>query len=250
MIHDMRRGAKLFSIVSGERSGAGAALTRLGLRGLSAIYYAAFRRRTGKLSRIEKTRVSAPVISVGNITLGGTGKTPICLYLATHYAARGLRVGIATRGYGREGGGTVILKEAGNARSWHVCGDEPMLFLNDPSVYAVAVDADRSRAAGVLAGPEGCDVVILDDGFQFITLERDVDIAVLDAGNPFGHDALFPAGLLREPVAALARADVIWIAKAETVSDDALAGIRERLTREFPGKPVIESRHEPSGVVA
>ncbi len=250
MIYDRRTGAKFFPVISGAESGAGAGLAMLALRCLSTIYYVGYRLRLRRYEAREKTNAGAPVISVGNITLGGTGKTPVCIYLAKRIAATGLKVGIATRGYGREGGGTVILKDAGAVRSWHLCGDEPVLFLNEPSVSAVAVDADRARAARALASEHGCDVILLDDGFQFITLERNVDIVVIDAGNPFGYGRLFPAGLLREPLSELARADVFWIAKGETIGDKEREELRKRLNRDYPGKPVIESRYGPSGFVA
>jgi tetraacyldisaccharide 4'-kinase len=246
MIEDKRRERALYQIVSGEHGGAAVSLARLGLAGAAAAYYLGWRMRTRRLERRQKDRLGVPAISVGNITLGGTGKTPVCRYLARELSARGRKVGIATRGYGREGAGTVILDGNFDPRSWHLSGDEPLLLAKDPAVAAVAIDANRTRAARALTTRIGCDIVILDDGFQFVTLERDFDIVVIDAGNPFGFERLFPAGLLREPLSGLGRADLFWIAKGESADEEKKAAIRERLGREFPGIPVVESCYEPA----
>lgn len=248
MIVDRRMGYRLYPVMSGERADPVASLLRFGLKGLSTAYYLGYRRRMGRFKKRKADRIGVPVISVGNITLGGAGKTPVCRYLATKMSGRGRKVGIATRGYGREGAGAVALERGRGVKSWHACGDEPLLFLNDPAVSAVAVDVNRTRAARELAERLGCGAVILDDGFQFITLERDLDIVVIDAGNPFGFDRLFPAGLLREPVRELRRADLLWIAKCDSVSAAEKAETRARLDREFPGIPVVESRYEPSSL--
>jgi len=248
MIIDRRRGRNLYPVVSGERDGPLGAACSLGLKGLSVLYRVAYERRMRMLERRRRDRIGVPVISVGNITLGGTGKTPICRYLAKELTSRGRRVGVATRGYGREGAGTVVIDSGFDRRSWHTCGDEPLLLAKDPAVTAVAIDADRARAARMLAERAGCDVVILDDGFQFVTLERDFDIAVIDAGNPFGFEKLFPAGLLREPVESLRRAGLFWLAKLESVSDDKRDEIIRRLNAEFPQTPVVESRYEPAAL--
>ncbi len=250
MIFDRRSGAKWFPVISGSRTGVTAGIIMLALRALSVLYLAVYRYRFKRYRRRGRTNAGVTVISVGNITLGGTGKTPVCLYLAKRAAERGLKVGIATRGYGREGGGTVILDDMGAERSWHLCGDEPMLFLKEPAVSVVAVDVDRIRAARVLSSQHACNVILLDDGFQFISLERAVDIVVLDAGNPFGYERVFPAGLLREPLGELARADFFWIAKSETVEEEKRVSLRKRLNRDYPGTPVIESAYSPAGFVA
>ncbi len=247
MTIDNRRGAKMYPIMSGEKKGASAALTRAALAALSGVYKSAYEKRMARLQKKEKARIDAPVISIGNITVGGTGKTPVCLYLAREFAARGRKVGIATRGYGREGGGTVLLNDGNEAKSWHNCGDEPMLFAADPAVHAVGVDINRALAAKELVDKAGCDIVLLDDGFQFITLHRDIDILVFDAGNPFGYEKLLPAGLLREPLSSIARADVFWLAKTDSVSVKQKNEIVGRLAKEQPYKPIVESHYEPAG---
>lgn len=247
---DRRRGSELYPIISGQRKDIIADATRLALDGAALVYRQALQSRMRKYSRMKKTKLGVPVISVGNITLGGTGKTPVCRYLSAMLEAAGLKVGVATRGYGREGTGTGLLFSGSGVADWHHCGDEAVLYLSGARDVVVAVDPDRSRAATILEKEHGRDAILLDDGFQFVTLERDVNIAVIDSKAPFGYDKLIPAGLLREPVSSLKRADMFWIAKADAMdADDKKAALR-RLALEFPGKPIVESVYEPTGLRA
>jgi tetraacyldisaccharide 4'-kinase len=156
-------------------------------------------------------RLPVPVVSVGNLTVGGTGKTPTVALLAACCQARGKRVGIISRGYGgaSEGrqrvvsdGSTVLLTAA-------EAGDEPYLLAASLTGAVVIIGADRYRAGLQAVEQFGVEVVILDDGFQHLRLQRDLNILLLDAQRPFGNGMTLPAGLLREPVSAAERADLV-----------------------------------------
>ena len=161
------------------------------------------------------------VISVGNLTVGGTGKTPMVLWLAERLLGEGKNVAILTRGYrgflkgsGRQG--TPPQPEQKPA----ISGDEPELLvrritssLSPEGRFRVAVGADRV-ASGRAAEREGFDWILLDDGFQHLRLARDLDIVLVDATNPFGGGRVLPSGRLREPKSALRRADIIVITRS------------------------------------
>ena len=247
MIVDRRRGSSLYPIISGERRGLYGGAVRMALGGAAAAYSVVSGARMRKYLKKEKTEIGVPVVSVGNITVGGTGKTPVCRYLARRYERKGLRVGIATRGYGREGGGTAILHSGEKIESWHHCGDEAVLFTRGSKNVTVAVNADRAAAARALERDRGCDMVLMDDGFQFVTLKREVDIVVLDGYNPLGFGKLIPAGLLREPVGSLERANVFWLAKADVMESGEKEVLVRRLREDFPGRPIVESIYRPLG---
>jgi tetraacyldisaccharide 4'-kinase len=189
-----------------------------------------------------------PVVSVGNVAAGGTGKTPFVRWLAGELLRRGRHPSILTRGYGRVGHGTVVVSDGrGTLATVAASGDEPALLARAlPSVPIVA-DARRFVAASraeTLEAP--VDVHILDDGFSHVGLAREVDIVLLDATAPDAGGALLPAGLLREPLVALARADLIVVTKTEQADPaPALA-----LTRRFaPGVPVFRARTEVLGIL-
>lgn len=162
---------------------------------------------------ISSQRLPVPVISVGNLSMGGTGKTPMVLALASMYAADGRRVGILTRGYGRQATRNVIVgpSEAVPARS--ETGDEAQLFLSTKS-YAVGIGADRYAVGRDLLDRYPVDLLLLDDGFQHRQLERDFDLVCIDALRPFPGWGVPPAGWLREPLSALCRADAFVITRA------------------------------------
>ncbi len=248
MIIDRRKGSIVYPVISGERKGLISSSVRGILSLLSGLYSLIYERRLSSLSKREKDDIGVPVISVGNITLGGTGKTPICKYLAEEFGKRKKKAGVATRGYGREGTGTIILRRPEDNKTWHLTGDEPILFISKEDDTVVAIDVDRTRAGKALVEKYDRDVVILDDGFQFITLKRDVDIVVIDAVQPFGFGKVFPAGLLREPIENLNRADLFWITKLECVNRDEVEKLKEYLKKEYPGKGIITSKYKVSDV--
>jgi tetraacyldisaccharide 4'-kinase len=163
-------------------------------RGLRALHLAPYR-----LGWRRPRRLPVPVVVVGNLTAGGSGKTPLVVALVEALRVRGLRPGVVSRGYGGRRRGPLLLDDL--CRPAEV-GDEPCLIRKRTGV-PVAVGRDRARAAALLAA-QGVDVVIADDGLQNPSLARDVEICVVDGQRRFGNGRLLPAGPLREPVARLA----------------------------------------------
>ncbi|MCH7858970.1 MAG: tetraacyldisaccharide 4'-kinase [Candidatus Marinimicrobia bacterium] len=157
-------------------------------------------------------RVSVPVISIGNLSMGGTGKTPATLFVAQTLIDLGYRVGIVSRGYGRATSGTVLVSDDEQVlATFQSGGDEPHLMATRLKGVPVLVDEDRYRGATYLVERFHPDVLILDDGFQHRGLARDCDIVLLDATAPSSDYNIFPYGLLRERLQALKRANlVVW----------------------------------------
>ncbi|MGH8056547.1 MAG: tetraacyldisaccharide 4'-kinase [Candidatus Entotheonellia bacterium] len=193
-------------------------------------------------SWLSRQRLPCRVLSVGNLTLGGTGKTPLVEVIATWLQARGCRVGVLSRGYGRKGGGSIVVASDGAhvLRSPEEAGDEPVLLAEHLPGVPIIVGKDRF-AAGMLAVERfGVDVLVLDDGFQHVSLARDLDILLLDAAHPLGNGRLFPRGDLREPPSALARADAIVFTRWDpTIPTPALPHLPH------PTPPLLHSQHEP-----
>jgi tetraacyldisaccharide 4'-kinase len=176
------------------------------LRPLSVLYASAQRVRAGmyRSGALRAIHPGRPVIVVGNLTVGGTGKTPLVQWLAAELAALGRRVGIASRGYGRAGAG-VRTVEADT--SWREVGDEPLLLARRTRALTV-VGKDRVAAARQLVAL-GADVIVSDDGLQHLRLARDCEIVVVDGARLFGNGRLLPSGPLREPVHRLQSVDAI-----------------------------------------
>ncbi|HTH50786.1 MAG TPA: tetraacyldisaccharide 4'-kinase [Pyrinomonadaceae bacterium] len=187
--------------------------------------------------------LGARTISVGNITTGGTGKTPLVAYIASHLAERGEKVCILTRGYGREDEGRRVLVSDGH----HVLvdaahgGDEPVELARKLLGKAIVIaDADRVAAAEWASRKFGLTAFVLDDAFQHRKAKRDLDIVCIDATDPFGGDKLLPAGKLRESQASLARADILVITRVEQAGD--ISDLRSQISDLAPAAAVFESR--------
>lgn len=171
-------------------------------RALAGVYgvLVALRSRLYRAGLLRQQRVGVPVIVVGNITAGGTGKTPLTIALMERLRAAGFRPGVASRGYGRRDEAQARWVDA--ATPPEEGGDEPVLIARHTGTR-VRVDRDRVAAAKALVAA-GCDVVICDDGLQHYRLQRDVEIEVIDGARRYGNGRLMPAGPLREPVARAA----------------------------------------------
>ena len=151
-----------------------------------------------------------PVISVGNITVGGTGKTPVVDYLCRVFLARGKKTAVVSRGYGRQDrhGLKLVCAGQGPVISPELAGDEPFLLARrNPSLVVIAA-VERRKGIAVAVAEHGAEVVILDDGFQHLGVQRDLNILLLDALRPFGNGWVLPAGLLREFPSAVKRGDL------------------------------------------
>jgi tetraacyldisaccharide 4'-kinase len=167
---------------------------------------------------VKPKKLNAKVISIGNITLGGTGKTPLVIYLSQKLKEKKIKVAILIRGYkGRKKELTELVEENKNKIPWSEVGDEPYLLASRLYDVPVVVSKDRS-ASGVCAEKKyRAEVLVLDDGFQHWKLSRNLDIVVIDSTNPFGNSKLFPAGILREPLSSLKRADILVLNKADQI---------------------------------
>ncbi len=191
-------------------------------------------------------RASVPVISIGNLAVGGTGKTPLVAWIARHLQADGLVPAVVSRGYGGTAGPGPLVVSTGegprvNART---CGDEPHLLARSLKGVIVVVGADRIEGARCAAAA-GAGVVLLDDGFQHRRLARDLDIVVLDSRAPFGDGHLLPRGFLRERPAALARAQLVVLTRVRD-GDRATGAIHAVHAAGYSG-PIVRAGHRTTG---
>jgi 3-deoxy-D-manno-octulosonic-acid transferase len=187
-----------------------------------------------------------PVISVGNITMGGTGKTPCVLRLAAELKCHGFKPGILTRGYGRRSPNEQLVLPAGASIQTESTGDEAQLFLKS-GLAPLGVGADRFETGTLLQRDFEAGVLLLDDGFQHRQLDRTLDIVLIDALNPFGGGWVFPLGRLREPPGGLARADIFLVTRADL--NDQAAAIEHYLRGWNPRASVFRARLQPKGWV-
>lgn len=180
-------------------------------------------------------RSPVPVVSVGNLAVGGTGKTPTVDFLVKLLLDSGRKVAVVSRGYGGEGGRTPELVSAGAGLqvSAVISGDEPYLLARRNPRAIVIVSRRRADGARLAVEEHGAEVIILDDGFQHLAMRRDLDIVLLDGRRPFGNGHLLPAGLLREFRSALNRANLFLLTRCQ--------GEKPALPA-LPG-PVMKSRH-------
>lgn len=196
---------------------------------------------------LPRKRVGARVVCVGNLTVGGTGKTPAVLLAAETLRKHGHEVAVLSRGYGRRAPRqevSVLLD--GRHMDWRECGDEPWMIQQSlrGQGIPILVCPDRVKAGELAVEVYGSRVLILDDGFQHLRLHRDLDIVLISARNPFGGRRLLPLGDLREPLSALRRAGIVVITHADRVTSGELTRLREEIERLHPGVQVVESAHK------
>ena len=216
---------------------------------LTPLYRGAVRARIAAYDRgwLPSSRLPAPVVSVGNLTFGGTGKTPTVIALVRDLVRRGRHPAVLTRGYGRTGTEPIVLIGPAPAASVEAAGDEPLELAHRLPGVPIVVDADRVRG-GIDALTRGADVLVLDDGYQHLKLERDLNLALIDAGDPWGGGRMAPGGRLREPIDGLARADAVLVTKVPPDPTTVLDGIRRTVAGIAPDLPVFAARLEPTAV--
>jgi tetraacyldisaccharide 4'-kinase len=196
--------------------------------------------------KIASRALPRPSISVGNLTFGGTGKTPFTEFLARRFRFEGRCPAILSRGYGRRSRGVVVVSAGeGPLVSPEEGGDEPVAMARATSGVVIVVGERRADAAR-RAADLGADLFLLDDGFQHLAVSRDVNLLLLDARDPFGGGRLPPAGRLREPIAALARADAIVFTRVDRGAPSAEA--LDAIERLHPTVPRFHARIRPSGL--
>jgi tetraacyldisaccharide 4'-kinase len=226
---------------------------------LSAVYSVITRARLTAYRRewLSKATLPVPVISVGNLTTGGTGKTPlvdyVCRVLARQSSspelARGKKICVLTRGYGRANVKTQVVVSDGVEllAGEHEAGDEPFLLAKSLlGIAAVISNRDRFAAGRWAIENLGAEIFVLDDGFQHLQLGRDLDIVAVDATNPWGNENLLPLGRLREPASGLWRAGCIVMTRTDHISD--VNTITEQIQRVAADKPLFTSRMVTSGI--
>jgi tetraacyldisaccharide 4'-kinase len=210
--------------------------------------------------QLKPYRLSCKVVSVGNITLGGTGKTVLVEYIARYLKEYGYKVAVLSRGYKRVARfrrrRTRLRRALGSAEggpaygghkatSFETMGDEPYMLSKNLGDIPIIIDADRVKGGRQAIEEFGVDTVILDDGFQQWRLKKDLEIVAIDATNPLGNQNLIPRGILRQPLSSLRRADIFVITK--TNLNPHLSDIKDVLNRINPKALMIESIHEPQG---
>lgn len=224
-------------VISGRDRSLLAGFQRIGLHFLSGLYRVglAFKNLRWK-NPAQVVRVSVPVLSVGNLTTGGTGKTPMVQWLCRFLRGRDLRVALLSRGYGAVDQGP---------------NDEALeLELSLPDVPHLQ-DPDRVRMANVAIDELETQCLVLDDGFQHRRLHRDLDIVLIDATCPFGYGYTLPRGLLREPKQALTRADVLILTRCDQVTESELQKIESELSKyqESSATLIAKTCHSPVGLL-
>jgi len=220
---------------------------------LSLLYGAVTRTRLSLYRRgtFQTTKLDRPVISIGNITTGGTGKTPLVEYVARMIASTGKKVCILTRGYGQKDPHLQVIVSDGYGvlASPSEAGDEPYLLATKLAGQAAVISsADRIAAGQEAIKDFGTEAFVLDDGFQHLRIARDLNIACIDATNPWGGGRLLPYGRLRESAEGLSRADCVVLTRCDQV--ESVAALREQVSELIEGRPIFESRMRPLRVVS
>jgi len=219
------------NLIAGVDDGFGRRLVRFLLLLISAAYKIAVGLRNFCYDKhlLRTVDVGAPVISVGNITTGGTGKTPLVIWLCRFLERRPLRCAVLTRGYRVAGAGFA---------------DEPVILARSCPGAKIVVNPDRVEAARKIASESGADVLVMDDGFQHRRLKRDLDIVAVDATCPFGYGRVLPAGLLREPVKALRRADAVVITRYDQVTTEQVRRLQKQIEQIAPQMVIAKAVHK------
>lgn len=228
---------QLRDVLAGRKRGAAASLVRLIASCGEPFYYAgaAWKNRGYDRDPRRAVRVGVPVISVGNITVGGTGKTPMVEWITRRLLERGKRVGLISRGYGARRG---------------QANDEAMELAQKLPGVPHLQNPDRVAAARRAIEEHGCEVLVLDDAFQHRRIARDLDLVLIDATDPFGGGHLLPRGLLRESLAGLRRASAVVLSRADAIEAPERDRIWQTLHDYAPHVPRIEAAHAPAALVA
>ena len=193
-------------------------------------------------------RANVTVISIGNITTGGTGKTPLVIRLCKFLQQKDFRCAVLTRGY-KARRASCVMRRAKNGRNTQYdirnTIDEPAILAKSCPEAEVIVNPNRVAGATEAVNKFGATVLIMDDGFQHRRLARDLDIVTIDGTCPFGYGKVLPAGLLREPVAALKRADAVVVTRCDQTAEAELAQLEEKLQQVNPNMIIARSIHAP-----
>jgi len=218
-------------------------------RPFSPLYSAAmrFRERLYLGGILDRTQLTVPVVAVGNIVLGGTGKTPIVKHLAELFASNGYNPAIISRGYKGKASAPVNIVSNGKSLllSADDAGDEPYMLASAIPYIPVLTGKKRALPAQYAISEFGANILILDDAFQHISVRRNLDIVLFDGTFLAGNSRVFPGGVLREPIAALHRCHAFLITGVNEENGLRVKKFCELLTKKFPEKPIYKSRTKP-----
>jgi len=229
----------IYNLATDKHKGLVAGLAKAFLYFLSLIYCLIVRILIF-IYHLKPYRLNCKVISIGNITLGGTGKTSLVLLIAQYLKQRGHRVVILSRGYKRK-----VVNHKSQVISHETMGDEPYMLKMNLKDVPVVVDPDRIRATKLAIRDYGADTVILDDGLQQWKIKKDLEVVTIDSTNPFGNGYLIPRGILREPLSYLKQADIFVLTKTNLNPDN--QDIKDFFNQLNPSGFIIESIHRPLG---
>lgn len=195
---------------------------------------------------LKSKRLSCKVISIGNLTVGGTGKTPLAMYMANLLQRAGYQLVIISRGYGgsAEKTGGIVSNGKTVRMSVEQAGDEPYLMATRLAGIPVIVGSHRYQSGKQAILSFHPDILLLDDAFQHIQLQRDLDLCLCDGEKPFGNGYLFPRGMLREPVAHIRRADAVVLTHNQRPPE--ISSSVKKMQKYIPGKPIFRCSYQPS----
>jgi tetraacyldisaccharide 4'-kinase len=219
-------------LISGQRKGLWAGVLRIFLSLVSGLYAAVVIGRNCFYEKgwLKTSKVDALVISVGNITAGGTGKTPLVVWVSQLINSKNLKCAVLTRGYKTKKG---------------KISDEPAVLARNSPETKIVINPNRVAGAAKAISKYGAKVLVMDDGFQHRRLARDIDIVTIDAMVPFGYARYLPAGFLREPIESLARADAAVITRSNQVAESEVKDLEEVLLSANPDLIIAKSEHRP-----
>ena len=226
------------SILSGQQRGIIAAIVKSTLSAFTLPYLAVLNTRNTlyKKGIVRSSRLPVKVISIGNITTGGTGKTPLVEFSVKYLSGSGRKVAVLSRGYGGDNS-----SQEGD----EIVNDECLTLIENLRDVPVLAGRDRVKSGEKAINDFGVDCVVLDDGFQHLRLKRDLDVVVIDALNPFGGENLIPRGSLREPLQNLERADLFIISHCDQGNQQTIRSIYKKLDQINHSAPICESIHSP-----
>ena len=247
----MKKDRDIKRLMKGEYPFIGSDVARTVLYGLSKIYgYAIHRRNMQFTKKANNPHVvhyaEVPVISIGNITAGGTGKTPFAVYVCRLLQSWGYRPAVLMRGYKatKSKVGCIVSDGREILATAEESGDEAYLLAKLLPEVPILIGSNRVKLAKEAKDKVGADVIVLDDGFQHRRLGRDLDIVLIDATNPFGFGYMLPRGLLREPIASLERADIIVITKTDQANKERLPLIESVIAPYLHGTSPVHAAHK------
>ncbi|MEW5758596.1 MAG: tetraacyldisaccharide 4'-kinase [Candidatus Omnitrophota bacterium] len=241
----------LYSIITDNKKGIFVSLIKFYLFCLSLVYSELLRivLLCFRLKIFKTYTLPFKVISVGNITWGGTGKTPIVEFIARYLINQGRRPAILTRGYKRKskisakGRSALGGKNQESKIDYKIMGDEPYLLKQKLDI-PVIVNSDRKKGAEIAKNKFNVDTIILDDGFQQFSIRKDLNILAIDALNPFGNFMVIPRGILREPLSSIARADIIIISKSNLIKKENIDNIKKIIYKFNKKALIFEAAYE------